>query len=121
MIPPNSHPRPAILRDPRHPVRAIPPRPLGSGWVSTGVYLGRRQEALDAELVAVHMALASLVSRQVQGEDFTTFTDSRAVMARIQSDGQDAGQAITTRIIELAKAFYQQGNAVGPGPQGSRR
>ena len=94
-------------------------RPLGSGWVGTGAYLGRRQESFDAELVAVRYN--SLVSQTGTEKDLTIFTGSQAVMARTQSDGQGAGQVTTTRITELARALYQQGNAVGPGPQGSRR
>ena len=51
-------------------------RLLGAEWVGAGAYLGRKQEAFDAELAAVRVALSSLTAQQTRGEEFTLFTDS---------------------------------------------
>ena len=43
------------------------------------------------------------------------FTDSQAIITRIQDDRTGSGQAVAARIIELATDLYEQGNTVTLG------
>ena len=65
-------------------------------------FLGHRQDASDAERMAVRMATSSLTTRHTQKADFVIFTDSQEIMIRILDDRTGAGQAVAARIIELA-------------------
>ena len=82
----------------------------GDRWVRRGTYLGKNEEAFDAEVFAILQALNPLNSRDEQGQRYTIL-DSQAAIARVQHDRTGPTQALGPL---LSCAF---GRALGMGPQ----
>ena len=82
------------------------------GWTGRGTYLGTNKEVFGAEAFAILRAVGLLNERGEEGRAHTIFSDSQAVVARIQHGGCGPAQALAIAVIDSAQELRQRGNSV---------
>ena len=81
-------------------------------WQEDGIFLGTNKEVFDAEVYAIHEAVALLDRREEREQNYTVFSDSQAAIFRVLHEECGPAQTLARATIDASRRLRAGDNDI---------